>query len=111
MFDFRSPLVCADLETFLESKVDASVIIFLLCILPHLFLQFSKKPSIISDGDMNGGSFAHLQLCDRFISRKRVQRIYDKALTDGLKGYAQLYVLLPPQTCKQPSSHVVNKKN
>ncbi|CAL9150313.1 unnamed protein product [Musa hybrid cultivar] len=32
-----------------------------------------------------------LVVCDRFISRKLVQRFYDKALTIGLKGYAQLH--------------------
>ncbi|XP_073000260.1 embryogenesis-associated protein EMB8-like [Typha latifolia] len=32
-----------------------------------------------------------LVVCDRFISRKLVQRCYDKALTIGLKGYAQLH--------------------
>ena len=35
---------------------------------------------------------AHLQVCDRFINRKLVQRLYDRALAIGLKGYAQLYV-------------------
>lgn len=32
-----------------------------------------------------------LVVCDRFISRKLVQRLYDRALTIGLKGYAQLH--------------------
>ncbi|OAY82863.1 embryogenesis-associated protein EMB8 [Ananas comosus] len=32
-----------------------------------------------------------LVVCDRFISRKLVQRCYDRALTIGLKGYAQLH--------------------
>ncbi|KAL3515704.1 hypothetical protein ACH5RR_022606 [Cinchona calisaya] len=32
-----------------------------------------------------------LLICDRFISRRLVQRFYDKALTFGLKGYAQLH--------------------
>ncbi|PKA58360.1 Embryogenesis-associated protein EMB8 [Apostasia shenzhenica] len=32
-----------------------------------------------------------LVVCDRFISRNLVQRLYDKALTIGLKGYAQLH--------------------
>ncbi|KAK2966092.1 hypothetical protein RJ640_025588 [Escallonia rubra] len=31
------------------------------------------------------------QICDRFINRRRVQKFYDKALTIGLKGYAQLH--------------------
>ncbi|URE42024.1 hypothetical protein MUK42_16115 [Musa troglodytarum] len=34
-----------------------------------------------------------LVVCDRFISRKLVQRFYDKALTIGLKGYAQFHAL------------------
>ncbi|RVW70949.1 Embryogenesis-associated protein EMB8 [Vitis vinifera] len=33
-----------------------------------------------------------LLICDRFINRKLVQKFYDKALTIGLQGYAQLYV-------------------
>ncbi|XP_020599760.1 embryogenesis-associated protein EMB8 isoform X2 [Phalaenopsis equestris] len=32
-----------------------------------------------------------LVVCDRFINRKLVQRIYDRALAIGLKGYAQLH--------------------
>ncbi|KQK10807.1 hypothetical protein BRADI_2g56310v3 [Brachypodium distachyon] len=32
-----------------------------------------------------------LVVCDRFISRKLVQRLYDKALAFGLKGYAELH--------------------
>ncbi|KAL5226523.1 hypothetical protein ABZP36_014788 [Zizania latifolia] len=32
-----------------------------------------------------------LVVCDRFISRKLVQRFYDKALAFGLKGYAKLH--------------------
>ncbi|KAK8921803.1 Embryogenesis-associated protein EMB8 [Platanthera zijinensis] len=32
-----------------------------------------------------------LVVCDRFIRRKLVQRFYDRALTIGLKGYAQLH--------------------
>nr|XP_027113220.1 phospholipase ABHD3 [Coffea arabica] len=32
-----------------------------------------------------------LLICDRFISRRLVQRFYDKALTFGLKGFAQLH--------------------
>ncbi|XP_078433843.1 alpha/beta-Hydrolases superfamily protein [Wolffia australiana] len=32
-----------------------------------------------------------LVVCDRFISRKIVQRFYNKALTIGLKGYAKLH--------------------
>ncbi|KAK9134839.1 hypothetical protein Syun_014169 [Stephania yunnanensis] len=32
-----------------------------------------------------------LLICDRFISRRLVQRLYDKALAIGLKGYAQLH--------------------
>lgn len=32
-----------------------------------------------------------LVVCDRFITRKLVQRFYDRALTIGLKGYAQLH--------------------
>ncbi|RVW75896.1 Embryogenesis-associated protein EMB8 [Vitis vinifera] len=31
-----------------------------------------------------------LLICDRFINRKLVQKFYDKALTIGLQGYAQL---------------------
>ncbi|KAG6481669.1 hypothetical protein ZIOFF_058288 [Zingiber officinale] len=38
---------------------------------------------------------------DRFISRKLVQRLYDKALAIGLKGYAQLYVLIELDTWHQ----------
>ncbi|KAA3460934.1 embryogenesis-associated protein EMB8-like [Gossypium australe] len=30
-------------------------------------------------------------ICDRFINRKPVQKMYDRALTVGLKGYAQLH--------------------
>lgn len=32
-----------------------------------------------------------LVVCDRFINRKLVQRLYDRALAIGLKGYAQLH--------------------
>ncbi|KAJ9687575.1 hypothetical protein PVL29_016170 [Vitis rotundifolia] len=32
-----------------------------------------------------------LLICDRFINRKLVQKFYDKALTIGLQGYAQLH--------------------
>lgn len=32
-----------------------------------------------------------LLVCDRFINRKPVQRLYDRALAIGLKGYAQLH--------------------
>ncbi|ONK73605.1 uncharacterized protein A4U43_C04F33370 [Asparagus officinalis] len=32
-----------------------------------------------------------LVVCDRFINRKLVQRLYDRALALGLKGYAQLH--------------------
>ncbi|KAF6139446.1 hypothetical protein GIB67_026288 [Kingdonia uniflora] len=32
-----------------------------------------------------------LLVCDRFICRKLVQRLYDRALTIGLQGYAQLH--------------------
>ncbi|XP_019171659.1 PREDICTED: embryogenesis-associated protein EMB8-like [Ipomoea nil] len=32
-----------------------------------------------------------LLTCDRFINRRLIQRFYDKALTIGLKGYAQLH--------------------
>ncbi|PKU86222.1 Embryogenesis-associated protein EMB8 [Dendrobium catenatum] len=32
-----------------------------------------------------------LVVCDRFINRRLVQRFYDRALTIGLKGYAQLH--------------------
>nr|GMC81371.1 embryogenesis-associated protein EMB8-like isoform X2 [Ipomoea batatas] len=32
-----------------------------------------------------------LLICDRFINRRLIQRFYDKALTIGLKGYAQLH--------------------
>ncbi|KAJ6814558.1 embryogenesis-associated protein EMB8-like [Iris pallida] len=32
-----------------------------------------------------------LVVCDRFINRKLVQRLYDRALAYGLKGYAQLH--------------------
>nr|KJB47846.1 hypothetical protein B456_008G045200 [Gossypium raimondii] len=32
-----------------------------------------------------------LLICDRFINRKPVQKMYDRALTVGLKGYAQLH--------------------
>ncbi|KAG1328039.1 embryogenesis-associated protein EMB8 [Cocos nucifera] len=32
-----------------------------------------------------------LVVCDRFITRKLVQRFYDRALTTGLKGYARLH--------------------
>lgn len=34
-----------------------------------------------------------LLIGDRFIGRRLVQRLYDRALTIGLQGYAQLYVL------------------
>ncbi|KAI0519636.1 hypothetical protein KFK09_007090 [Dendrobium nobile] len=34
-----------------------------------------------------------LVVCDRFINRRLVQRFYDRALTIGLKGYAQLYTV------------------
>ncbi|THU71106.1 hypothetical protein C4D60_Mb08t32050 [Musa balbisiana] len=39
-----------------------------------------------------------LVVCDRFISRKLVQRFYDKALTIGLKGYAQFRALFETST-------------
>uniref|UniRef100_A0A5B7B4C8 Putative abhydrolase domain-containing protein 3 n=1 Tax=Davidia involucrata TaxID=16924 RepID=A0A5B7B4C8_DAVIN len=32
-----------------------------------------------------------LLICDRFINRRLMQKFYDKALTTGLKGYAQLH--------------------
>ncbi|KAG0453479.1 hypothetical protein HPP92_024783 [Vanilla planifolia] len=32
-----------------------------------------------------------LVVCNRFITRKLVQRLYDRALTEGLKGYAKLH--------------------
>ncbi|CAN8253538.1 unnamed protein product [Cochlearia groenlandica] len=32
-----------------------------------------------------------LLICDRFINRKRVQKLYDRVLTVGLQGYAQLH--------------------
>ncbi|CAA7051706.1 unnamed protein product [Microthlaspi erraticum] len=32
-----------------------------------------------------------LLICDRFINRKPVQKLYDRALTVGLQGYAQLH--------------------
>ncbi|XWS55309.1 hypothetical protein CRYUN_Cryun10bG0164000 [Craigia yunnanensis] len=32
-----------------------------------------------------------LLICDRFINRRPVQKIYDRALTVGLQGYAQLH--------------------
>ncbi|CAH9058726.1 unnamed protein product [Cuscuta europaea] len=32
-----------------------------------------------------------LLICDRFINRRHIQKYYDKALTIGLKGYAQLH--------------------
>ncbi|KAL2477617.1 alpha/beta-hydrolase superfamily protein [Forsythia ovata] len=32
-----------------------------------------------------------LSICDRFINRRLVQKFYDKALTFGLKGYADLH--------------------
>lgn len=32
-----------------------------------------------------------LLICDRFINRRMAQKFYDKALTIGLKGYAQLH--------------------
>ncbi|KAH1072520.1 hypothetical protein J1N35_024848 [Gossypium stocksii] len=32
-----------------------------------------------------------LLICDRFINRKPVQKMYDRALTVGLKGYAKLH--------------------
>ncbi|KAA8536574.1 hypothetical protein F0562_029052 [Nyssa sinensis] len=37
------------------------------------------------------GSPWDLLICDRFINRRIVQKFYDKALTTGLKGYAQLH--------------------
>jgi len=33
-----------------------------------------------------------MQVTNRFISRKLVQRCYDRALAIGFKGYAELYV-------------------
>lgn len=36
--------------------------------------------------------FVVMQIGDRFIGRRLVQKFYDKALTTGLQGYAQLYV-------------------
>lgn len=44
-----------------------------------------------------------MQVTNRFISRKLVQRCYDRALAIGLKGYAKLYVLVKPfplQSCE-----------
>ncbi|KAG5525811.1 hypothetical protein RHGRI_032184 [Rhododendron griersonianum] len=35
-----------------------------------------------------------LLICDRFINRRAVQKFYNKALTFGLKGYAQLHQLV-----------------
>lgn len=34
--------------------------------------------------------YLRLQIGDRFITRKRVQKFYDKALAIGLTGYAKL---------------------
>ncbi|KAB5574452.1 hypothetical protein DKX38_001646 [Salix brachista] len=34
-----------------------------------------------------------LLICDRFINRRLVQKLYDKVLTVGLQGYAQLFSL------------------
>ncbi|CAL5337399.1 unnamed protein product [Camellia sinensis] len=38
--------------------------------------------------------FFFSQICDRFINRRMAQKFYDKALTIGLKGYAQLYIYI-----------------
>lgn len=40
-------------------------------------------------------AFPHSQIGSRFISRRLIQKLYDRALTIGLQGYAQLYVALP----------------
>ena len=45
-------------------------------------------------------------MTSRFISRKLVQRCYDKALAIGLKGYAKLYVF-PLETFKHSHTLVV----
>lgn len=41
---------------------------------------------------MTAVSIGPLQICDRFINRRLVQKLYDKVLTIGLQGYAKLYV-------------------
>ncbi|KAK3028252.1 hypothetical protein RJ639_037586 [Escallonia herrerae] len=46
--------------------------------------------------NVNQNKFRITIICDRFINRRRVQKFYDKALTIGLKGYAQLYVCTKP---------------
>jgi len=53
-----------------------------------------------------------MQVTNRFISRKLVQRCYDRALAIGLKGYAKLYVLVKPfpmQSCEPYSLLITDK--
>lgn len=42
-------------------------------------------------------SFPYSQIGSRFIRRRLLQRLYDRALTIGLQGYAQLYVVQPSE--------------
>lgn len=43
---------------------------------------------------LNYTCLTSVQICDRFINRRLIQKFYDRVLAIGLQGYAKLYVCL-----------------
>ncbi|XP_022727343.1 phospholipase ABHD3-like isoform X2 [Durio zibethinus] len=56
-------------------------------IIDHIHCEYPEAP-LYAVGTSIG---ANILICDRFINRRPVQKIYDRVLTVGLQGYAQLH--------------------
>ncbi|XP_042508857.1 phospholipase ABHD3-like isoform X2 [Macadamia integrifolia] len=56
-------------------------------IIDHLHGEYPQAPLFVVGTSIG----ANILICDRFICRRLVQRLYDRALTIGLQGYAQLH--------------------
>ncbi|XP_043706298.1 phospholipase ABHD3 isoform X2 [Telopea speciosissima] len=56
-------------------------------VIDYLHREYPQAP-LFAVGTSIG---ANILVCDRFICRRLVQRFYDRALTIGLQGYAQLH--------------------
>ncbi|CAL5377932.1 unnamed protein product [Camellia sinensis] len=59
-------------------------------VIDHLHCKYPEAPLFVVGTSIGANILVkYLGICDRFINRRMAQKFYDKALTIGLKGYAQ----------------------